>query len=305
MSKRKASKTKQIAIKSLDAAVAYLVENENEALGSDVVEYVGQTVDFTDFERERYEKTGYIRWQSVMHFYTIDLSKAGYLRKHKGVWTLTPEGEEAYKQGMASMLETAIAKYREWKKEQDETISPDNPQELEPSEEPELTSAQRLEAYEREAIAGIKDFVTNFTPYEFQDLCGTLLTAMGYFIPHIAPKGKDGGIDLVAYGDPLGTRPPRIKVQVKHRPEAAVSVDVVRQLVALLNKEGDVGLFITSGRFTSESERYARESHKHVELIDFTRLTNLWQEFYPKMTDEQKDQLPLQAVYFLGDGSKR
>jgi restriction system protein len=123
---------------------------------------------------------------------------------------------------------------------------------------------------------------------------------MGYFIPHIAPKGKDGGIDLIAYGDPLGTKPPRMKIQVKHRPDAAVSVDVLRQLVGLLNKDGDVGLFMTSGRYTSESERYARESFKHLELIDFPRFISLWQEFYPKMTDQQKDMLPLQAVWFLG-----
>ncbi|PHK97056.1 restriction endonuclease [Neolewinella marina] len=68
----------------------------------------------------------------------------------------------------------------------------------------------------------------------------------------------------------------------------------------MLNEEGDIGLFITSGRFTADSERYARESHKHIELIDFARLTSLWQEFYPKMTDAQEGQLLLQAVWYLG-----
>jgi len=143
-------------------------------------------------------------------------------------------------------------------------------------------------------------YIESLNPYQFQDLCATLLKGMGYYIPHVAKRGKDGGIDIIAYSDPLGTKMPRIKVQVKHRPDDAVSVDAVRQLVALLNKEGDVGLFVTSGRYTSESERYARESHKHIELIDFERFLTLWQEFYPKMTDEQKDQLPLQPVYFLG-----
>lgn len=75
---------------------------------------------------------------------------------------------------------------------------------------------------------------------------------------------------------------------------------MAKQLVANLNKPGDVGLFVTSGRFTSESERYARESHRHVELINLERFVSLWQEFYPKMTDEEKNMLPLQPIYFLG-----
>ena len=28
----------------------------------------------------------------------------------------------------------------------------------------------------------------------------------GYYTPFVAPKGKDGGIDLIAYQDPLGAR---------------------------------------------------------------------------------------------------
>lgn len=41
---------------------------------------------------------------------------------------------------------------------------------------------------------------------------------MGYYIQSVAPRGKDGGIDIVAYTDPLGAKIPRIKVQVKHKP---------------------------------------------------------------------------------------
>jgi len=56
---------------------------------------IPEKVNLTDWEKERYEKTGYIRWQSILHFYTIDCSKAGYLRKQKGIWYLTEEGEGA------------------------------------------------------------------------------------------------------------------------------------------------------------------------------------------------------------------
>jgi restriction system protein len=63
---------------------------------------------------------------------------------------------------------------------------------------------------------------------------------MGYYMPFVAPRGKDGGVDIPAYRDPVGSVPPRLKVQVKHR-EQKVNVSEVRELMGLLAKEGDVG----------------------------------------------------------------
>ena len=42
---------------------------------------------------------------------------------------------------------------------------------------------------------------------------------MGYHVAWVAPPGKDRGIDILAWSDPLGTRPPRIKIQVKRHEE--------------------------------------------------------------------------------------
>ncbi len=123
---------------------------------------------------------------------------------------------------------------------------------------------------------------------------------MRYHTPFISPKGKDGGLDIIAYNDPLGATVPRLKVQVKHRPDSSVPVDDVRSLTGLLNRDGDIGLFVTSGYFTSEAERSARESHRHIRLIDVDTFISLWQEFYNALTDEDKNLLPLQPIYFLG-----
>jgi restriction system protein len=43
----------------------------------------------------------------------------------------------------------------------------------------------------------------------------------------------------------------------------------------------------------------ARESREHIELIEFNRMTFLWQEYYQKMNDEQKNLLPLHPICFL------
>jgi restriction system protein len=122
---------------------------------------------------------------------------------------------------------------------------------------------------------------------------------MGYYTPFVAPKGKDGGVDIVAYRDPLGTQQPRIQVQIKHRDSTAGAKEI-RELMGLLQKEGDVGIFVSSGGFSSDAKVAARSSHIHVELIDLNRFIGLWQEFYDKFSDEDKRLLPLRPIYFLG-----
>jgi len=148
------------------------------------------------------------------------------------------------------------------------------------------------------AADGIRQRIFSLNAYQFQDLVAALLRAMGYFTPFIAPRGKDGGVDIVAYQDPLGAANPRIKLQVKHRQNNPVTVQEVRELVGLLGKVGDVGMFVSSGGFTSDAKQLARNTHVHVELIDLERLIDLWQDFYVKMDDEQKEHLRLRPVYF-------
>ncbi len=35
-------------------------------------------------------------------------------------------------------------------------------------------------------------------------MVAALLRAMGYYTPFISPRGKDGGVDILAYQDPIG-----------------------------------------------------------------------------------------------------
>lgn len=76
---------------------------------------------------------------------------------------------------------------------------------------------------------------------------------------------------MIAYRDPLGTVSPRIKVQIKHR-DSSATVQEVRQLMGLLQKDGDVGMLVSSGGFTPDAKTTARGSHVHVELIDLDRV---------------------------------
>jgi restriction system protein len=192
-------------------------------------------------------------------------------------------------------MEAATQAYWKWRRE--------NPKLKTARDDDETTDEEAaqtidLDQIEQDGIDSLKQYVLLKNAYEFQDLVAALLRGMGYYTPFVAPPGKDGGVDIIAYRDPLGTVTPRIKVQVKHR-QGSARVDEVRQLMGLLQKDGDVGMFISTSGFTSDAVSAARGSHVHVELIDLSRFIELWLDFYSKMTDEDKRELPLRPVYFL------
>ena len=290
---KKPSRSLALAVKLIYAALSILRDSGKEMRMRDLLAKVEKQVKLDDWDKARYEKSGYVRWESILHFYSIDCIKAGFLVKKHGIWYITPEGEEALKLGPEKLLDTATSAYRAWKakqQEEDETTE----QEVEQEAQEEIPFAQ----IEQTALEGFEQYINAKNPYEFQDLVAALLRGMGYYTPFVAPKGKDGGVDVVAYRDPLGTQSPRIQVQIKHK-DSPSSVQEVRQLMGLLQKEGDVGIFVSTGGFSPDSKAAARSSHVHVELIDLPRFIDLWQEFYDKMTDEDKSLMPLKPVYFL------
>lgn len=295
MTKLKLSRSRELASKVVYAALIILKESGGQATGRDVVAEVAKRVTLDDWAKEIYEKSGYVRWQSILHFFSIDCIKAGYLLKKKGVWYLTPEGETALTLGEVGLLDSATKAYRKWSEENQASGIEDNGDSSDGQKMQEAT----LHEIEQIAEDGLKRQIHHKNPYEFQDLVAALLRGMGYYTPFVAPQGKDGGVDIIAYRDPLGTISPRIKVQIKHRENTPASVHEIRQLMGLLQKDGDVGIFVASGGFTSDSKITARTSHVHVELIDLDRFIALWQEFYPKLNDEDKNRLPLRPIYFF------
>jgi restriction system protein len=293
---KKLAPSRALAAKTIHCAFKILKKNNCEMPVKDLLKKIEEELEFNDWEKARFEKTGYIRWQSVFQFYTIDCIKAGFLIKKAGVWYLTPEGLESESKNEEELLEIITNEYKKWVKENKKTdVDDDNGDDDDSTENEELFIFNDLQ---EKAIEGMIKFINGKNPYEFQDLVAALLRGMGYYTPFVAPKGKDGGLDIIAYKDPLGATVPRIKVQIKHR-ENTASVKEIRELMGLLNKDGDAGLFVSTGGFSPDAKSTARTSNVHIELIDQNKFIELWQEFYNKLSDIDKNLFPLRPIYFL------
>jgi restriction system protein len=120
---------------------------------------------------------------------------------------------------------------------------------------------------------------------------------MGYHVAHAAPPGADGGIDIIAYPDPLGTKEPTIKVSVRRRTAKADLKDI-REFLANLHGS-DVGIFISVAGFTSEAEKACRSDQRRIRLLDAERLFDMWIKHYEAIDESSRKLMPIRPVYFL------
>lgn len=282
----------------LKTALQAVHDSGGQLRSSQVVEEVQRRIKFSDYELEKYEKSGYVRWESILHFYSIDCCKAGWLVKRKGLWYITPEGISSLSLQPLEFVKKANEKYREWRaanpreKSRDEVVEAEG----EDSSRPTTTAFDKAVSLAREEIIA---HIQSVDAYKYQDMVAALLNAMGYHTPFVAPKGKDGGVDILAYRDPFGSQAPRIKVQVKHRSTQKVTVQEVRELAGLLNKDGDTGLFVSTGGFTDDAVAEMRRAARHIEKVDLDNFIDMWEEYYDKLEEEHKYLLPLRRLSFL------
>ncbi len=269
----------------------------------DAIAAVANSIELTEYEKGNFD-SGAIRIDKIIRFATIDTARAGRFVKQKGTWSITDDGREAYRKYTDPEIfyKEDVKLYREWKQGQSKSGNTNDNEivelDIDSKVESEKDVSITYEQAEEQAWQEIEQFLKEMNPYEFQELVASLLRAMKYHVSWISPPGKDGGIDILAHTDPLGTRTPRIKVQVK-RMEQSVSVDGLRSFMALLSDD-DVGLFVTTGSFTKDARNEARTQEKRkITLIDLERLFDLWTEYYPSLDDSARRRFPLRPIYFL------
>ena len=73
----------------------------------------------TEYEAGAYSSGGR-RFEIIIRWATVDLVKAGWLQKHKGIWSVTETGKTAYQTYTdgETFYREAVKLYRQWKQDQ-------------------------------------------------------------------------------------------------------------------------------------------------------------------------------------------
>ena len=270
-----------------------LADHPEGMRGKDAILEVASRVKLTDHEAGEYERGGR-RFDKILRFSTVDAVKAGWMTKDRGIWAVTDKGTEALASfpDPEAFYQEVARLYRKWRKAQPDDDEQDG------GDDGGQRASVTFEEAEEQAWLEITEFLQEIDPYDLQNLVAALLEAMEYHVSWVSPPGKDGGLDIVAYSDPLGTKPPRIKVQVKRRKDA-IGVEELRSFMALIN-EDDVGIFVTTGGFSKDATQLARhQERRRLTLIDQVRLVELWIQYQDQVPTEKRDALPLTPIYFL------
>lgn len=286
----------------LKGVFAVLRQHPDGLQAKAVLASVEQLVPPTAYEQGIYAN-GVRRFEKVVRFQTVNAVKAGWMTKDKGLWTATDDGlaADAAAPDPEVFMEQAEARYRAWARRQPPKESSPSEPGVEDEDEDD-TSAVTLETAVETAFGEVTEYLNEMPPYDFQRLVAGLLSGMGYHVSWIAPPGPDGGVDVIAFSDPLGTEDPRIKVQVKREPSKKTDVTGLRAFMSVLNR-GDVGVFVSLGGFTSTAAAEARNSEtRRLTLIDTSELFDLWVKHYDRIPDRARALLPLRPVHYLDRG---
>jgi restriction system protein len=141
----------------------------------------------------------------------------------------------------------------------------------------------------------VKDSIIALTPRDLEELAAAVFRAMGYRA-RVAPIGADRGVDVYASPDGLMLEAPRIKAQVKHRPGSVISAPDIRGFSGTL-REGDRGVFISTGGFSRDARYEADRSQIPVSLVDLNDLAQLVIDRYEQFNVDGRMILPLVRIY--------
>ena len=289
------------------AALHFLQESGGSAHVSDVVAHL-ERHHKSDIPAQ--EKEGSLEWRLGMQLDAVRFVTAGFLRRSKGVWSITPLGVKELARGNDSITRKAYDAYAEYMRQKKESkvkreeasAGAKRAKKDESPEGEDEGESPSLEDFYAFSVNSITRHIENMDAFMFQNLVAALFSGMGYYVREVSQQNTaDGGIDVIAYqgGDLLGAKTPRVRAQVK-RQEGKTGRPDLQKLIGAMTP-GDVGVFVSTGGFSSSGRDYAKQHQSQMELIDMPRFIELWISNYGALSDEDKSLLPLQPVFFLDE----
>lgn len=215
-------------------------------------------------------KSGQSRFYNQVHWARQYLVWEGYIDDGKrGVWALTPLG---WKTRIDNDAARQIFLHRvQMNQSARKQAPPDQPMDV-PAD---FQEALPLDEIQEQNLLGV---LKSLDPIGFERLCTRLLREHGFENVQVTQQSRDGGID--GYGvlrlSPFVSM--KVAFQAKRYKDVVRRADVGEFRNALLGR-AEKGVFITTGRFTSDAEAEAeRDGVVPIELIDGERLVELFEE---------------------------
>ena len=193
--------------------------------------------------------------------------KLGYIIPDGKLWVLTPKTKELDENAVAEQVRAqrkldhkiALEKRRNKKNEDsNESIQEDEPLESEDFREDDVLDWK----------SRLSKVLQNMNPYAFERLSKRLIQECGFTHVVVTKKSGDGGIDGYGKIKINGVFSINIAFQCK-RYSGSVPTSDIRDFRGSLTTDIEKGIFITTGKFSSEAQKEACDKgKKQIDLID-------------------------------------
>jgi restriction system protein len=268
---------------------------------ADVRMMVAEQLGLTDEDRAIRIASGSPVFDNRVHWAVTYMAQAGVIRRpRRGVIELTTRGQDVLAENPAVVDNALLARYPEFldfrmrARDRQPAFQGANaavPVQSSEKGTPREQAAHAVEEANAAIAAELLERIRGRAPTFLEQLVLRLLTAMGYggragAAEHLGRAG-DQGLDGVIRQDALGLD--RVYVQAKrYGADQSVGRPEIQAFVgALHGAQADRGIFITTGRFTTDAWEYAQRVPARLVLIDGAQLTELMVLHNVGVEDEQ------------------
>jgi len=233
---------------------------------AEIIDSVIEKLRLSEEELEVTLKSGASKVRNSIQFARLYLVKAELMDSStRGLWKLTEKGFDTTLDDKST--------YHLFKKMQS-TLSKQNSDSI-----VEVNEIEAEDVDDESHHSIVLNILKSLSPKGFERICKRLLIEIGIENVQIVGKPNDHGIDgtgIIKINDVVGFT---IIFQCK-RFKDIVSPSYIRDFRGTMQGRADKGIFITTGRFTSESKLESkRDGVPPIELIDGEKLVSLFEKY--------------------------
>jgi restriction system protein len=252
----------------------------------ELYELVADAARISEEQRAELLSSGQVKFENRIGWATSYLNRVGALeRPQRATYQITDQGRGLLARHPDGIEERHLGELTpggvlEWRQPR-RAATPEVHVDLAPVEtelDPVEQVSEGIARIQADVAADLLARLHAQAPTFFEKVVVDLLVAMGYGgaggRETVTQASNDGGIDGVIDQDALGLN--RVYVQAKrYALDSSVGRPEVQAFVGALSGRADGGVFITTARFSSGAQDYARTAHSRIILIDGARLASL------------------------------